>query len=91
MSKLEEDQVGTGDMAPGSSKIIPGKKFRGKACFDLEEEGEYNSFCRGIKSFHRWNRHTKSESIRQWSNENKGKDFYVTHNGSYTLVKRSKK
>jgi hypothetical protein len=89
--KIDEDQVGTGDMAPAFNKIAPKKKFRGKPCFDLEEEGEYNSFCTGVKTFHRWKKHTKSEEIRRWARENKGKDFYITHNGSYTLVSRGKK
>lgn len=81
-SKIDEND--TGDMAPSFGS------FRNKPCFEIDSSDEYNSFCKGVKTFHRWNKHTKSESIRQWANENKGKEFYVTHNNSYTLIKRKK-
>ena len=98
--ELVEDQVGTGDMAGSFSnmssatgpkkKIKPKKQFREKACFEMDDSDEYNSFCQGKKKHHRWGKHTKSAEIRQWANENQGKEFYVTHNNSYTLVKRKK-
>ena len=86
----------TGDMAIGDGaplnspqkRIKPDTEFNGKPCFNLDCPDEYNSFSKGIKSFHRWNKHTKSENIRQWSKQNKGKSFYVSHNGSYTKVRR---
>lgn len=80
----------TGDMAGGFAKIQP-EQFRGYPCFKLDSQDEYNSFCKGVKSFRRWARHTKSEEVRQWANKNPYKDFYITHNGSYTFIKRSKK
>ena len=100
--KLIEDQVGTGDMAGMFSnmsaatgpkrrlkkRIKPKKHFREKACFEMDNSDEYNSFCQGEKKHHRWGKHTKSSEIRQWANENRGKEFYVTHNNSYTLIKR---
>jgi len=85
---MNEDQVGTGDMAPAFKMIKPDSEFNGHACFKIDCPDEYNSFAQGIKSFHRWSQHTKSENIRQWANQNKGKSFYVTHNDSYTKVKR---
>jgi hypothetical protein len=68
--------------------IQPDSEFNGKPCFNIDCPDEYNSFARGIKSFHRWSQHTKSENIRHWANQNKGKSFYITHNGSYTKVQR---
>ena len=68
--------------------IEPDSEFNKLPCFGIECSDEYNSFAKGVKSFHRWSQHTKSEKIRQWANQNKGKSFYVTNNGSYTKVKR---
>ncbi len=82
------DQVSTADMVPHFDIIKPDTEFNKKPCFKIDCNDEYNSFAQGVKSFHRWSQHTKSENIRQWANQNKGKSFYVTHNGSYTKVKR---
>lgn len=89
------DAVGTGDIAQGegtaltsTKRVKPDTEFNGKPCFNIDCQDEYNSFSKGVKTFHRWNKHTKSENIRQWSKQNRGKSFYVSHNGSYTKVKR---
>lgn len=90
MSKIDEND--TGDMAAGFGNIMqPQSRFNNLPAFKIEKAAEYHSFSKGIKSFHRWSQHTTSEGIRQWAKANKGKDFYVTHNESYTLIKRSKK
>lgn len=91
--------VGTGDMAQGDSKlkqrpaarIEPTKSFKGVPCFNIEKSDEYHSFCKGIKTFKQWGQHTKSQDIRGWANQNKGKSFYVSHNENYTYIDRSKK
>lgn len=88
--RIVEDQVSTGDMAPGFDRITPKKQFRDLPCFDLDKECEYNSFCQGKKIHARWARHTKLGEVRQWASENPGKDFYVSHNNSYTKVVRKK-
>lgn len=85
-----EDQVGTSDIAPGFGKISPSHSFRNLPCFELEDSSEYHSFCKGKKTHTRWKKHTKSESIRQWANENPGKDFFVMHSGSFTKITRKK-
>ena len=67
------------------------KDHNGCPCFDIENELEFHSFSSGMKKFHLWRQHTKSEEIRQYSKENPNKDFYIHHGGNYMLVKRSKK
>lgn len=89
---LVEDMVGTGDMAPAfNAGAGTSKSFKGMPCFELGSANEYNSFCKGIKTFKRWSQHTKSEGVRQWANANKGKSFYVSYNENYTYIDRSKK
>lgn len=95
--------VGTGDAAGQFSKsqakkkgvkrpvVAKQKNFKGMPVFEVDSSDEYHSFSRGVKTFKRWKQHTKSESIRQWANENKGKSFYISHNENYTYIDRSKK
>jgi hypothetical protein len=75
-------------MVPG---VEPNEWIQGNPCFNVDTQAEYNSFCKGVKRFHLWRQHTKSEDIRQWANANPGRDFYISHAGSYTKINRSKK
>lgn len=86
------EDTGVGDVAMQPARVMtkPDSECRGMPCFDIDDSHEFHSFSKGIKTFHRWKQHTKSENIRQWARQNGGKDFYVHNGGNYMLVKRSK-
>jgi hypothetical protein len=77
-----------GKMVPG---VKPDEWILGSPCFHVDSQSEYNTFCKGVKRFHLWKQHTKSEDIRQWANANPGRDFYISNGGSYTKINRRKK
>jgi hypothetical protein len=84
----------TPDMAQGPGmRLQPEMSFRDLPCFTVKSGGEFHSFAKGIKNFHLWRQHTKSEQIRQWANQNPGKSFYVKHPESeaFTFINRGKR
>lgn len=95
---LQDDPIMAKNSQPGFTKaqkmykgdVEPNEWVQGHPCFHVDTVDEYNSFCRGIKKFHLWRQHTKSEEIRQWANANPGRDFYVSFGGAYTKVNRRK-
>lgn len=92
MKSIKEifEEVSTTDVAMQGEIIGADSHHRSIECFDIEDQSEFHSFCKGIKSFHRWRKHTKSEKIRKWANQNRGKDFYIHHNGAFMKIRRSK-
>jgi len=84
-----EDASSAGDIAvqPG---VIGQDTHKGMPVFTVDSSEEFHSFAKGIKTFHRWLKHTKSEEIRQWANSNPGKDFVVKHSEYFITVKRPK-
>lgn len=84
---IKEDSVAA-DAAQVSEPI--GKTCRGLPCFDVDSSDELHSFHKGIKKFHLWKKHTKSEEIRKWAKNNPGKSFVVHHNGNYIKIHRGK-
>jgi len=86
MEKIEETD--SGDVAIQPSVI--GTQHRGLPCFNIDCEAEFQSFNKGVKSFRRWKKHTKSEEIRVWARENPNKDFFIHNNGKYSKVSRKK-
>lgn len=81
----------TTDIAAGPGmRIQPEMSFRDLPCFKLHSEAELSSFAQGIKKFRTWRQHTQSENVRKWANENRGKDFYVTHGERYMRINRKK-
>lgn len=75
-------------MQPGIIK--PDGFVRGTPTFDIDDSGEFHSFAKGIKRFHLWKQHTKSETVRNWARQNPGKEFYVRHQGHHTLIRRGR-
>ena len=87
---IEENEVATSSGDVAIQPTVIGKQHRGLQCFDIECTSEFGSFFRGVKTFSRWRRHTKSEEIRQWARTNPYKDFYIHNNGKYIKVQRKK-
>lgn len=86
----EEDATVAGDMPSQPSIIKPDMEVRGTPCFNVDDSGEFHSFAKGVKRFHLWKQHTKSETIRQWAKQNPKSDFYLHHQGHHTLIRRKK-
>ena len=66
-------------------------EHKGFPVFDISDEGEFNSFLKGIKRFHLWKQHTTSADIRAFARENPNKDFYIHNAGRFLLIDRSRK
>lgn len=78
------------DAANTEIRVVPDCFHRNLPCFTMETD-EFHSFSKGVKSFRLWNQHTKSEDVRMWARQNRGKDFYVQNGENYMKVSRAKR
>lgn len=83
--------VSDGNVVGKQTRVKPHFDHNGKAGFEIDSEGEFHSFAQGIKRFRLWRKHTASEDIRKWANQNPGKDFVIRHGDKYYGVSRGKK
>lgn len=86
---LRETTV-SGDVALADTVFGPDSYVGEVPCFNIDDNSEYVSFCKGKKIHHRWNKHTRNENIRQWAKKNPNKIFFVTNNGHYTKIVRNR-